>query len=84
MAAQQSGVVPTSATYCTLMQVYMADGSASQLAKIESLFAEMQRGDSGQAGRPLHLPVADYEQLIKTANRYGLSAEVHKWADRAR
>jgi len=60
----------------------MADGSAAQLAKIESLWAEM-RGDSGPAGRPLSLAVVDFENLIKTAHRCGLPAEVRKWASRA-
>ena len=81
---QQSGVVPDSSAYRELMQVYMSDGSAEQLAKIESLYAEMQRGDGRLAGRPLHLSVADYEKLIKCAHMHDLPTEVHKWADRAR
>jgi len=78
----QRNIVPTSQSYRTLMQVHMADGSAAQLAKIESLWAEMRSG-SGPAGRPLTMAVVDYENLIKTAHRCGLSAEVLKWASRA-
>jgi pentatricopeptide repeat protein len=75
-------IVPTSHSYRELMQVHMADGSAAQLAKIESLWAEMRSG-SGPAGRPLSMAVVDYENLIKCAHRCGLPAEVLKWADRA-
>jgi len=76
-------VTPDSPTYRKLMQVYIADGSTAQLAKIESLWAEMRSG-SGPAGRPLSMAVVDYEHLIKTAHRCGLRAEVLKWADRAK
>jgi pentatricopeptide repeat protein len=75
-------VAPDSSAYRALMEVHMADGSAAQLAKIESLWAEM-RGDSGPAGRPLTMAVKDYENLIKRAHHCGLSAEVLKWASRA-
>lgn len=78
----ERNIVPTSHSYRELIQVHMADGSAAQLAKIESLWAEMRSG-SGPAGRPLTMAVVDYEHLIKTAHRCGLRAEVLKWADRA-
>ena len=78
----ERNISPTSHSYRKLMEVCIADGSAAQLAKIESLWAEM-RGDSGPAGRSLSMAVVDYENLIKTAHRCGLSAEVLKWASRA-
>ena len=79
----ERNISPTSQSYRKLMEVCIADGSASQLAKIESLWAEM-RGDSGPAGRQLTMAVVDYENLIKRAHHCGLPAEVLKWVNRAK
>ena len=79
----QLGIAPNSVSHRNLMQVYMASGEAEQLAKIESLYAEMASG-SGPAGAPLQFSGRDFGQLIKTAHCCRLAAEARQWAERAR
>jgi hypothetical protein len=69
--------------YRTLMQVYMENGEADQLAKIEPLYVQMTKASSS-AGTALHFSARDYDSLIRTAHRHRLGGQVRRWAELAR
>ena len=80
----EDGLQPTSVTYTEMMQIYMSDGSAPQLAKIADLLSDMMQGGGSSGSAPIVMRPRDFEQLIKCAHRCRLGSEARAWSDRAR
>jgi len=75
-------IAPTSTSYRMLMLVHTVSGEPEQLARVDSLYAEMCSG-GGPAGHRFQFSIADFQSLINAAHCCRLADEVRKWLDRA-
>src|SRR5690606_37575192 len=83
-------VRPTASSYRTLMQVYMRDGGAAQLAQAEATYSRLQHAEAEASltseadAAALQLQADDYEQLLLTAHAGKLHTLMRTWSQRAR
>ena len=74
---------PTLDPFMSIFRACMKDGSTEQLARMDSLYASMQK-TRVPGGRALRIHPHDFSHLIHLAHQYDLITQVTKWTKRAR